>query len=615
SVGDRLCGDLAGVLADRADGQAMLEELERSDLFLRPLDPEREWFRYHHLFADHLRRRLARDRPDRVPVLHARASAWFAGRGLVSEAVAHALAGEDVTRATDLVEAHAMPLVEHSRMASLLGLTARLPATAADDRPALLMAVAWANCLLQRTTEAQSALDLLRAALPPGEEHEELHNEADVVQACIEVYCDRTDRAETLARRSLEGARRYRPWVVAVAANIQSFCDIYAARHQEAQERQRWARPFHDRTTGPFAGVYGRCFAGVAALAELDVRGAQEHFGDAVELARAFAGRRSHAAQLAGALLGELRYVRGEIDQAERLLAESRELGAESGVVDFMVASYALLARTKARRAAATEAAELLAEGHRVAERLGLPRLCAAVGLERIDQLVAAGRVREARRVVQGLPEGSRASGGIGVVIDQLRTSGLAAVLAAEGEHDRAVALLEGVVADAAARGQRRTEVVTRVRLAAVQEQAARRLAAERTLATVIGPVLDAGAPQLLCDGGAPVRAVLERLLTRARAGSWPVPADGAFAPEALAGLLALMDDSVPAAVGLDLNGREIEILGMLAVGRTNQQIARALTVTVNTVKWYLKNIYSTLGARNRTEAVAVARRHGVVSG
>lgn len=612
SVGDRLCGDLAGVLADRADGQAMLEELERRDLFLRPLDTEREWFRYHHLFADHLRRRLERDRPERVAVLHARASAWFAGRGLVSEAVAHALAGNDVTRATDLVEAHAMPLVEHSRMVSLLGLTARLPATAADDRPALLMAVAWANCLLQRTAEAQSALDLLRPALPPGQEHEDLHNEADVVQACIDVYCDRTDRAETLVRRSLEGARRYRPWVVAVAANIQSFCDIYAARHQEAQERQRWARPFHDRATGPFAGVYGRCFAGVAALAELDVRGAQEHFDDAVALARGSAGRPSHAAQLAGALLGELCYVRGEIDQAERLLAESGKLGAESGVVDFMVASYALLARIKAHRAAATEAAELLAEGHRVAERLGLPRLCAAVGLERIDQLVAAGRVREARRVVQGLPEGWCASGGIGVVIDQLRTSGLATVFVAEGEHDRAADLLEGVIADAAARGQRRTEAVTTVRLAAVQEQAARHLAAERTLATVIGPVLDAGAPQLLGDGGIPVRAVLERLLARAR--SRPVPVDGAFAPEALASVLASTDGCPRTAGGLDLSGREIEILGMLAMGRTNQQIARSLAVTVNTVKWYLKNIYGTLGASNRTEAVAVARRHGVVS-
>ena len=162
SVCDRLCGDLAGVLAGRGDGQAMLEELESRDLFLRPLDTEREWFRYHHLFADYLRRRLDRDHPDRVVELHSRASAWFAEQALVPEAVAHALSGGDIRRATDLVEQHAMPLVEHSRMVSLLGLLGRLPGTAADDRPGLLMAVAWANCLLQRSAAAQASLDALR---------------------------------------------------------------------------------------------------------------------------------------------------------------------------------------------------------------------------------------------------------------------------------------------------------------------------------------------------------------------------------------------------------------------------------------------------------------------
>ena len=358
SVCDRLCGDLAGRLADRADGQAMLEELERRDLFLRPLDDEREWFRYHHLFAEYLRRRLERDHPDRVPRLHRRASNWFSEHDLVSEAVTHALAAGTVERATDLVERHAMALVEHSRMVSLLGLTARLPADAVDARPRLLMAVAWANSLLQRADAAQHALDHLRRAMPVGGAHEEMHSEADVVQACIDVYGDRIDRAEALVRKSLARHRTYRPWIVAVAANIQTFCDIYSMRYRDALERQRWARPFHDRTIGPFSGVYGRCFAGVAAFAQLDLDAAEEHF---CRRGRARPGSRRAAARTPrswpGALLGELHYERGELDEAERLLEESRELGAESGVVDFMIATYAVLARIKAHRGADAERA------------------------------------------------------------------------------------------------------------------------------------------------------------------------------------------------------------------------------------------------------------------
>jgi serine/threonine-protein kinase PknK len=612
SVCDRLCGDLAGALADRPDGQAMLEELERRDLFLRPLDAERKWFRYHHLFADHLRRRLERDRPEQVPRLHQCASVWFTGHDLVPEAVTHALAAADVERATDLVERHAMPLVEHSRMVSLLGLTARLPADAVGGRPALLMAVAWANCLLQRPEAAQLALDHLRRVLPGGDD--EMRSEADVVQACIDVYADRTDRAETLVSRSLERAGTYRPWIVAVAANIQMFCDIHAMRFRDARERQRWTRPIHDRTIGPFAGVYGRCFAGIAALAQLDLAAAEEHLNGAVALARDSAGRRSHAAQLAGALLGELHYERGELEEAERLLEESRELGAESGVVDFMVASYALLARIKAHRGAAADSAELLTEGAKVAERLGLTRLRAAVVAERIRQLLDARRVHEARWTAQDLPDGGGCHGGIAVAVDQIRTGSLAAVLSAEGDHDGAEALLEELIADLDRRGQARAAVCASVALAGVQERAARRMAAERSLASALSRCVPAGLRQPVLDGGPEVATVLGRLVARAESGSWP-----GTGPPIAAGVLAELlaqaaVDAPGAGRAADINARELAVLRMLDVGRSNQQIAHALGVTVNTVKWYLKNIYAKLGATSRAEAVSTARRAGLLS-
>lgn len=609
SVCDRLCGELASVLTGRCDGQAVLEELESRNLFLRPLDGEREWFRYHHLFADYLRRRLDRDHPGRARALHARASEWFADYDLIPEAVTHALTGGDIRRATDLVEANAMALVEHSRMASLLGLLGRLPATAADDRPGLLMAVAWANCLLQRSEAAQSSLDRLRPALPQDEAHEEMRSEADVVQACIDIYGDRTDRAEELVRHSLDRSGRYRPWVLAVAANIQSFCDLHAARFVRARERQRWAMPFHDRTTGPFAGVYGRCFAGIAALSQLDTIGAEEHLRGAVLLARESAGYRSHAAQLAGALLGELHYLRGQTDEAERLLEECSELGAESGVVDFMIASFALLARIKARHGAFEDAAGQLAEGNRVADRLALIRLRTAIGAEQISLLLGRGRVREARRVAQELPDGSSAPGGIGTRIDQLRTSSLAALHSAEGEHQRAVALLEELVDEARSRGQARTTLELSVQLAGTQERAAHSMAAERTLSAVLGRALRAGVTQIVRDGGPQVRAVLDRLVTQAREGT---ATDSLPPADELAAVFAVAAP-VDGESATELTGREVEVLQMLDVGRSNQQLASALGVTVNTVKWYLKNIYSKLDVGNRTEAVSVARRAGLL--
>ena len=119
---------------------------------------------------------------------------------------------------------------------------------------------------------------------------------------------------------------------------------------------------------------------------------------------------------------------------------------------------------------------------------------------------------------------------------------------------------------------------------------------------------------QPVLDGGPEVATVLGRLVARAESGSWP-----GTGPPIAAGVLAeLLAQAAVEAPGsgraADLNARELAVLRMLDVGRSNQQIAHALGVTVNTVKWYLKNIYAKLGATSRAEAVSTARCAGLLS-
>ena len=103
SVLSRICGPLCDAVTGRADGQATLERLEHANLFVVPLDNERRWYRYHHLFADVLLQRLREAGVDRPSELHRRASAWFEGQDLVQEAIEHALAAADWQRATRLL--------------------------------------------------------------------------------------------------------------------------------------------------------------------------------------------------------------------------------------------------------------------------------------------------------------------------------------------------------------------------------------------------------------------------------------------------------------------------------------------------------------------------------
>ena len=137
SITERICASLASALSGEPRGQAMLEEVEARDLFLGRIDENGDWFRYHHLFAEFLRRRLDRDHPELTTSLHRKASEWFADHHMLAQAVDHALAVGDTRRAIDLVETDGRTLLEHSQMSTLLGLVDKLPAAAAMSSPKL----------------------------------------------------------------------------------------------------------------------------------------------------------------------------------------------------------------------------------------------------------------------------------------------------------------------------------------------------------------------------------------------------------------------------------------------------------------------------------------------
>lgn len=630
SICDRICGDLAAAVSGQPGGQLLLEELERRDMFLRPLDDNREWFRYHHLFAGYLRRRLERDHGERVAELHRIASEWFAERGLLSEAVTHALAAGADVAAIDLVERQAMNLVEHSRMTTLLGLVNKLPKAMLPGRPNLQVAIAWANCLLQRADPAQIALDHVRSALADATSGQEqgILGEADVVQACIDVYGDRIDRAADLVAPYLVAKPQARPFVVAVSANIATFVDIHTFEFDRALARQRWAQGFQDTSLGPFAAVYGRCFAGLAALAQADIDTAGRLFDAARDLAHEEAGRRSHAARLAAALLGRLHYERGDLDSAERLLEECHELGAESGVADFLIATYATLPRIETLRGDAEEAWSLLDEGRRVANQLRLPRLAAAVDHERVRLHLSMGDLRQARSVLESGREiePPSATDGIVLAIRHHRLSMQARILCAEGELSAAQRLLDVVIGEASEAGWLFAECIARLHLASTLRRTGGLEVAARAAQPALALGAQRGLIRTVIDVGPDMIKLIADLRNAARSDRWPEGVDG-LQVDYLSKLLTVAHaDAEVAAVPVmsqqrqghlipeeALTAREVGILRLLDRGLSNKQIARDLGLTINTVKWYLKTIYTKLGVTRRGESVSEARRRNIL--
>ena len=165
SVLDQLTGGLCDALTGRSDGQLMLETLERENLFVVPLDDERRWYRYHHLFADALRARLAARHPDRVGELHAAASRWLADNGLLGDAVRHAIAGGDHEHAADLVELTLADMRRRRQDRAFRDWLVALPDEVVRRRPLLATYMGWSRLSEGDFDGVQAWLDAAEAGL------------------------------------------------------------------------------------------------------------------------------------------------------------------------------------------------------------------------------------------------------------------------------------------------------------------------------------------------------------------------------------------------------------------------------------------------------------------
>jgi serine/threonine-protein kinase PknK len=454
STTERVCGGLASALAHVPRGQAMLEDVAQRGLFLQRVDNDPNWFRYHQMFAEFLRHRLERDTPDRVEELHRTAAAWFADNGYLNEAVNHALAIGDSTLAVDLVERDETNLLEQSKMTTLLEIVKKLPTRLLVSRARVQLAIAWANILLQRTAPADAALNHFETALDSSDMTDALRSdlrvESDVLRGCADMFADRGDRLDVCVAEAFSRPDTFHPRVPGVAGNLAAFAAIYRFEFDEARRFLAWAAPYQDMM-GPFASVYAHCFAGIAAKYELDIATARDEFRSAFQLGVGV-GPHSHAARLAGALLGDLLYETGDLDEAIRLLDESYQLGPEGGGVDYLAARYATGARVKAASGDCDAAAQRLDAGMKAAAQLRLPRLAATVTNERVRlgmpiEPAVATRLRSPRTIGR--------NDGITMMTAELDEDSAVRLLSASGSADdraeasrRAADLVAGIDAE-----------------------------------------------------------------------------------------------------------------------------------------------------------------------
>lgn len=591
SILDRMTGPLCEAVCERAGGaggRAMLEDLDRQNLFVVPLDDHRRWYRYHHLFADVLRAHLLQERPDDVAGLHRRASAWHAGAGRTEDAVRHALAAGDAGRAADLVEV-ALPQLRRDRREDVVRRWVdELPDDVVRRRPVLAAGLIGGLMASNDFADVPRRLRELEAML--------------AAPATDLVVVD----ADELAR---------------VPASIELWRAGLALLGGDPAEtilragRAIAAAPEGDHlTTAAASGL-----SGLASWASGDVPGAHASYtAAAAGLARA-----GHIADVLGCsiTIADLELARGRLRDAERTLEDALALAERHapegtvmrGTADMLVG----LSRIAWHRDDLEAAADLLRRADDLGEAAGLPQ-------NPYRWRVAMARLRAAQRdwpvALELLDEAERVYvGDFSPQVHPIHAT-RARVLAASGDLAAAVAWASehGLGPDDELDYLREYEHVTLARVLLAQER-------DGEAAALLDRLLAAA------TAGQRLGTVIELEVLRARALRRTGDVAGAEAAQAHAVALAepegwvryLVDDAAdapapapaPRSVLVDpLSERELDVLRLLGSELDGPGIARELVVSLNTVRTHTKHIYTKLGVNNRRAAISRAHQLGLLS-
>ncbi|MEO8315809.1 MAG: LuxR C-terminal-related transcriptional regulator [Pseudomonadota bacterium] len=604
SILDRLCGRLcdAVLLNPAAAGQSTLENLERANLFIVPLDNERRWYRYHHLFADLLRQRLyqrtatsTRDTVGDVTELHRRASQWYEDNGLEVDAFRHAAAANDIERAERLIEGAGMPLYFRGAGAPVLHWLESLPATVLDARPALWVAYVTlltfagkqTDLVEQKLQEAEAALD----GAGPGATTQNLFGHIAALRAMLAIPQQQVDTIISQSRRALSYLHPNNLPVRTAAAWTLGFG--YQLQGDRAAASQAYTEAI------AISQASGNSMITIAATTCLgQVQEAENQLALAAESYR-------RGLQLAGdpplpagceAYLGLARvlYQWNDLEAAGQHAQQSAHLAPQLDNVDTPATCGMLLARLKLAQGDLAGATALLAKAeqfvrqHHFAHRM--PELAAlqVLTLLRQGHLAAAAQLAQTHE----LP------------ISQAR------VQLAQGDSSAALALLSPVRRQAEARGwvdeQLKVIVVEAIALQAHgdTDQAMHLLKDALALAAPGGFIrifVDEGKPmaQLLIgmrDAGGALQEYIHSLLVACGA-----------QPD------ALPSASYPQPLAEPLSQRELEVLRLVSQGLSNREISSRLVLALDTIKGHNRRIYEKLQVQRRTEAVARAHELGLL--
>jgi LuxR family maltose regulon positive regulatory protein len=620
---DKLCGVLCDAVTGQKHGKAMLELLERGNLFVVPLDEERQWYRYHHLFAEVLHVHLLEEQPDPLPALHRKASEWYEENGSRSDAIRHALCAEGFGWAAELIERAGLMTEDGSQAATWLRWTRALPDEMIRSRPVLS---AWYACALLGSGELEAAEARLKDAerrLEPGRSAQAVvadEGQLRTLLATISVVRAYNALAVGDAPGALKHAQRvFELLPEGEHLRREQATALVGLTHLASGDLKAADGVFADYSMRLLAaGNIPDAIGATSVLADLrPALGRLREAGDTLtRLLQVVVDQGEPLPPEAADLyrgLGELDLERGDLAAAAEHLLTSKELGEQAELPVWRFRWRIAQARLNEAEGDLERALTLLDEAQRLFIRTPSPDVRPISALKaRI--WATQGRVAEASDWARERDLSVDDDLSYPREFEHLT---LARVLVARYESERvdsavhdAARLLERLL-QAAEQGGRVGSVIEILAMQALAHEALGDTSlALAPLERALSLAEPEGYVRVFVNEGPPMVRLLQEAASRA------------VAPDSARRMLAAFpsakpDGSHPSEArceGMELlNKREMEVLQHIAAGLTNREIAIRLYLSLYTVKAHARSIYDKLDAHSRTQAVARGRELGIL--
>ena len=614
SLLNRLHPALCDAVTGLNNGKEMLAWIEQHNLFLSALDEAGFWFRYHPLMRDALSHRLQQDATIDIRQLHERAGNWFAAQQLWAEAIRHALAaGKSLARHA---EAGAQSLAEEGDIDTMVRWIHHLPATPDPSRIELQLNLAWALAHHCRFSDARQLLDAIEAMVTTRAEHlpRSTWVKQRVVRAICEAFADNISGSLPLVEPLLNEVPCGDIWVDGLVCNILSYCHLALAHPQRALEVQQHVSGNQATNRNLFVEVYRVFVLALGQLRQGDLQEAERQAIQALHHAEHHTGQNSSSGATLAPLLAEIAWERGDSERVNSLLNLRLGMIDDFCPSDGLSLCYVVLARQAQLNAQPDEAMTLLRHAGQLCRDRGWWRARIALLAEETILHLNTGKKDNARRqfaLLQQLASEPRAVENR--VVGWHRGICESRLLLAEGDALTAAATLTPVINEQERCGEWLAATRLRIQQAVAFWQAGDEKQAMAACVPALPRAVAQNMQRTLLDGGSPLLALLSRLREQSQFDTALTAVIASAGAMLMSGGIPPLPTHKAATQGLRLTEREQQILQLIAEGHSNKGIARTLGISVETVKWHLKQLYEKLAVSGRIQAVNRARKLGLM--